>query len=300
MTFFLVIEILNDLQLVIAQTCAVKYRYTDDYDYSTITARFGDNVYIPILNRPGYSFKGWTITGAGQDAYYSKDGISWYILGSTTVNCSYFKNLSSTNGATVTMGAEWTADEYRLSYNSNGGTGKAPVDSNVYKVGDEVVMKDYKELAGTNGSKTIVGWSLDVAGTSVNITEFTQGLCSVADATNTVNLYAVWVNDMCLVVVDLKGCTPSSIPAGWTSNADGSYEKMVVYGSSTKEALSDWDNVTLTKEGYNFTGWSYADSTVISTVDVVPVFEKVDMNILYIFGGVIAVFAVGAIVITKL
>ena len=179
-------------------------------------------------------------------------------------------------------------------------TGKPPVDTNVYKVGDPVELKDYHGLSGTNGSKTVVGWSLESNGTTVNITEFTQGLCNMADATGTVNFYAVWVDDMCLVIVDLDGSTPSYIPAGWTMNISGNYEKLVTYGSSTKETLSDWDNVTLTKDGYNFSGWSYADSTVMSTVTATPMFDKVDMSILYIFGGVIGAFAIGAVIITKL
>ena len=56
----------------------------------------------------------------------------------------------------------------------------------------------------------------------------------------------------------------------------------------------------ISKDGYSCSGWDYDSSTVMSTVIVTPSFEKVDMNILYIFGGVIGVFAVGAIVITKL
>ena len=278
----------------------VKYRYTTDYDYNTIVADFSDTVYIPLLDRSGFSFRGWTIAGAGSDAYYSKDGNTWYRIGSSTVDGLYFKNLSSTNSGIVTMDAEWTANEYRISYNANGGTGKPPVDSNTYKVGDPVTMKDYKSLIGTNGNKTVVGWSLEISGTAVNITEFTQGLCNVADATNTVNFYAVWVDDMCLVVVDLEGASVSSIPAGWSENADGTYQKLVNYGSSTKEVMSDWDDVTLSKNGYSFSGWEYTDSLVLSTVNVTPTFEKVNTGVVYIFAGVIGAFAVGAIVITRL
>ena len=278
----------------------VKYRFTADYDYNTIVAEFSEPVYIPIDDRPGYTFKGWALTGVGTDAYYSKDGSTWYRVGSAIVDGTYFKNLSSTAGGVVTLDATWADIQYRIAYNANGGTGKAPVDSNLYVVGDPVEMKDYKSLIGTNGSKTVVGWSLDPTGSVVNITEFTPGLCNAADATRTVNLYAVWVDDMCLVIVNLEGSTASSIPAGWTQNISGNYEKLVAYGSSTKEVLSDWDDVSITKDGYNFTGWSYSDSTVLTTIDATPNFEKVNMSILYIFGGVVGAFVIGAIVITKL
>jgi len=277
----------------------IQYRYTEDYQYSIINVDYGISAFVPILDRPGYNFRGWTISGAGMEAEYSRDGVEWYRLGSSLVNGTYFRNMASDAGTIVTMDAEWENVEYRLAYNTNGGTGKAPVDSNVYQVGDPVVMKDYKDLIGTNGSKVIIGWSLEINGSAVNITEFTQGLCTVADATNTVNLYGVWVNDMCSVIVDLEGCSTSGVPAGWVLNADGTYEKMVNYGTNTKDALTDWDDVILSKDGYSFSGWDYDTSVVMSSVTAYPSFEKVEMKIMYVFGGVIALFAAMAIVVTR-
>ena len=78
-------------------------------------------------------------------------------------------------------------------------------------------------------------------------------------------------------------------------NADGTYEKLVAYGTSTKDALTDWDDVVISKDGYSFAGWEYDTSTVMSTVTAYPSFDKVEMSVVYIFGGVIAVFAVAAI-----
>lgn len=277
----------------------VQYRYTTDYDYSTVNVDYGSTLYVPILDRAGYTFRGWTISGAGLEAEYSRDGSEWYKLGSSLIDGTYFRNLTSDSGGIVTMEAGWNPISYRLSYNTNGGTGKAPVDSNTYHVGDPVVMQDYKSLIGTNGSKVVIGWSLEINGSAVNVTEFTQGLCSVADATNTVNLYAVWVNDMCTVIVDLEGAKASSVPAGWVQNADGTYEKLVNYGTDTKSALQDWDDVVISKDGYNFSGWEYDTATVMSSVTAYPTFEKVSMNILYVFGGIIAVFAVGAVIATR-
>ncbi|MBQ3735403.1 MAG: InlB B-repeat-containing protein, partial [Candidatus Methanomethylophilaceae archaeon] len=276
----------------------IQYRYTPDYQYSTVNVDYGSTAFIPILDRAGYTFRGWSITGAGLEAEYSRDGQQWYKLGSSLIDGTYFRNMSSETGGIVTMDAEWNSIEYRLSYNTNGGTGVAPVDTNVYKVGDPVVMKDYKELIGTNGSKIIIGWSLEINGSAVNVNEFTQGLCTMADATNTVNFYGVWVNDMCTVVVNLEGSKASAIPAGWVLNADGTYEMLVAYGTSTKEALTDWDDVNITKDGYNFSGWEYDTSTVMSTVTAYPTFDKVQMSVVYIFGGVIAVFAAAAIFFT--
>ena len=277
----------------------VQYRYMSDYTFSTLNADFGEVITIPILDRSGYTFKGWKITGADSNAYYSKDGSTWYKLGTTDVEGTYFRNLTSVNGGVVTLEATWSANEYRIVYNSNGGTGKAPVDTNVYRVGDSVQLQDYSVLSGTNGSKSVVGWSLEVNGSSVIIVEFTEGLAMQADATGSINLYAVWVDGMCTVIVDLGDSTVSMIPAGWTLNANGTYEKIVDYGSSTKDIIADWENVTVERDGYNFTGWNYSSATITSSVTVEPIFEEVNMTILYVFGGVIATFVVGAVIFTR-
>ena len=277
----------------------VQYRYIDGYAYTTLNVEFGETITLPNLDRSGYTFKGWNITGADANAYYSKDGSTWYRLGTTDVDGMYFRNLTSTDGSIITMEATWSTNEYRISYNSNGGTGKAPVDTNVYRVGDMVQLQDYTVLSGTNGSKSVVGWSLEPNGSSVIIVEFTEGLAMQADATGAINLYAVWVDGMCTVIVDLDGATVSMTPAGWLYNANGTYEKIVDYGSDTGKVMADWNNVTVEKDGYNFTGWNYSSATITSTVTVEPIFEEVNMSVLYVFGGVIATFVVGAVIFTR-
>ena len=275
----------------------LQYRYLADSQYSTINVDYGMSAYVPILERAGYTFRGWTISGAGMEAEYSTDKTEWYKIGSSMVNGTYFRNMSTEAGAVITMNAEWTPIEYRVAYNCNGGTGIAPTDTNVYTVGTELVMKDYNYLNGTNGSKTIIGWSLELNGSAVNVSEFTQGLCNAADATNTVNFYGVWISDMCTVLVDLAGGSPNYVPAGWTHNADGKYEKMVNPNTSTKDALEDWSGVTISKGGYSFSGWEYDSSIVLSTVTAYPVFDKIQTTALYGFLAIIAAFPIIAVVI---
>ena len=255
---------------------------------------------IPIQGRSGYTFKGWSISGADTNvAYYSYDGNDWYKLGTAPVDAQYYRNLTATKATTITFEANWENNTYRLVYNANGGTGKAPVDSNVYAVGDKIEMKDYNVLAGTNGSKSVVGWSLEQNGSSTNVTEFTSSLSEYADATNAVNFYAVWVDGMCTVSVYLEGSSISAPPAGWVLSVNGSYDKLVPYGSNTKDVMTDWDSVTISKNGYNFTGWSYSSAVITSTVSVSPEFEKVNMSVMYVFGGVVGAVAIGAIALVR-
>jgi hypothetical protein len=82
-------------------------------------------------------------------------------------------------------------------------------------------------------------------------------------------------------------------------NANGTYEKIVDYGTDTSKVMADWNNVTVEKDGYNFTGWNYSSAIITSSVTVEPIFEEVNMTILYVFGGVIATFVVGAVIFTR-
>ena len=60
------------------------------------------------FNRSGYTFAGWATTASGDIAYTDEQSVS---------------NLSSTDGATVTLYAKWTPNTYTITLNSNGGTG---------------------------------------------------------------------------------------------------------------------------------------------------------------------------------
>ena len=277
----------------------VQYRYTPEQNYistgTTYTAEFN----IPTYERAGYAFDGWEITGADSNAYWSPDGDSWYKLGNAKVTGTYFKNLTSIRGTTVTINALWKPLQYRISYSSNGGTGVAPVDSNLYMVGSDVTLKDYHVLDGTNGNKTIIGWSLDAKGSVTSFKTFTEGLAGRADATGTVNLYAVWAEGLCTVTIDLTGITVSEVPAGWVDIGDGKYSTTVEYGTSMKDVMSGWESVSLMKDGYAFTGWNYGNGTVVGNAEVEPTFEEVDMSVAYIFGGAVAAVVAGIFIVSR-
>ena len=97
----------------------------------------------------------------------------------------------------------------------------------------------------------------------------------------------------------LTGVVVSEVPAGWYQTTPGIYSTSVEYGSSMKDVMDAWSKVTLTKDGNTFSGWNYGGGTVVGNVDVQPNFEKVDMNILYIFGGVMAAVVVGIVALAR-
>ena len=86
---------------------------------NSVTARYGQTVTLPAntYTRTGYSFTGWAKSAGGTKVYNDSAQVS---------------NLSSSNNATVTLYACWTAKTYTLVFDSNGGSAVASVSGKVY------------------------------------------------------------------------------------------------------------------------------------------------------------------------
>lgn len=78
-------------------------------DYDTI-------VTIDNPSKAGYTFTGWTITGYDSTAS-GHNASAW-----TEETGTSYKNLTATDGATVTFTATWTPINYTINYDLNGGT----------------------------------------------------------------------------------------------------------------------------------------------------------------------------------
>lgn len=284
------------------QSYTIEYRYSESDDYISVTAYYDTAVALGTPEMIGYSFAGWTSSDVSSSgARYSNDGIVWYVWPSgSAANGSYVMNLTGTSGATVHLTATWTAKEYKVVYNLNGGTADAPTDSNVYVVGDDFEMADYSVYQGTNGNKLIVGWSLDSAATvALSVDEFVEGMAQQADIANRVTLYAVWVEGSYRVSVDLDGATPSYVPGGWTLGTDGLYYRDADYGTLTRDVMADWDNVVLSKDGYTFAAWSYTVGTVVTNLTVKATFDVVHQWYIYALAAAIAAVVAYAVVVAR-
>ncbi|MBO7514644.1 MAG: InlB B-repeat-containing protein, partial [Lachnospiraceae bacterium] len=83
---------------------------------ASIPATYGTAITLPAngFSKTGSSFSGWTCNGT---SYANKASV---------------KNLTSTNGATVTMTAQWKANSYTIVFEANGGTGTQNVINTTY------------------------------------------------------------------------------------------------------------------------------------------------------------------------
>ena len=276
----------------------IEFRESETDPYMKVTAFYDVSVPLGIPERPGYMFNGWVASALGsKNAMYSLNGDVWYSWTNAKdpANGAYVMNLTDKTGDTVKLTASWTPKNYKVVYNANGGTGKVPVDDTIYKVGDKLTLKPYDSLAGTYGSKVIRGWSLERNATApMTLEEFSVGLAEMANSMNTVTFYAVWVDGMCTVNVDLDGSKVDDVPSGWSEVSEGIYGITVSFGTDVKTLLKDWPDPY--KDGHIFKKWQYDLSTVTENMVIKPEFEEVSQDVVYYFAagavGVIALLVV--------
>ena len=133
--------------------------------------------------RTGYSFNGWNTKADGSGtAYADKASV---------------KNLSSTNGATVTLYAQWIANKYTVTYNANGGSGTMETDKATYGAGYVT-----KENVFSRTGYTFVGWNEKADGAGTDWTSWI-GKSWTWTYTKNITLYAQWTKNS--YYLDLNG-----------------------------------------------------------------------------------------------
>ena len=175
--------------------------------------------------RTGYTFAGWATTASGAKEYNDEQSV---------------KNLSSTNGETVTLYAKWTAHTYTVSYNANGGSGTTMTSSShTYGVAKNLTKNTY-----TKTGYTFAGWATTSSGNKAYNDEQ-----SVSNLTSTnggsVPLYAKWKVNTYTVSFNANGGS-----GGQTANVTATYGAAMPTISTTKP----------TRSGYTFEGWYDAAS----------------------------------------
>lgn len=203
---------------------------THDYDISKNLAK-------NTFTRSGYTFLGWSTSSSATSASFS-DGAS--VL-----------NLTSSNGATVTLYAVWKKNTYTLTYNANGGSGAPSAQSGAtsYKVSSTKPTRSGYTFLGWSTSSSAISASY-VGGNTINISSNTT-------------LYAVWEKKISYTLTyNANGGT------GAPSAQSGAEGYMV---SSTKP----------TRSGYTFLGWSTSRSATYASYSGGDLIELCENTTLY-------------------
>ena len=168
------------------------------------------------FSRVGYRFAGWATRSDGGGSLYS--------------NGQNIQNLSSSNGATITLYARWTANTYTVRYNSNGGSGSM---ADTYGTRSHLRKNGFSKYG-----HTFAGWSTIKNG-NVELSDGAAITTLTAVHGNVVTLYAVWSTVWHRLTLDAE-----------TNHGSPNTEIDVSHGSSMGSRMP-----VPTRKNYVFLGW---------------------------------------------
>ena len=143
------------------------------------------------FGKTGYIFSGWNTKADGSGTNYAdKQSV---------------KNLSSTQGATITLYAKWTPITYTVKYNANGGSGSTSSSSHTYDVAKNLTANSF-----TKTGYIFKNWNTKADGTGTSYTDkqSVKNLTTINGAT--INLYAQWTPITYTIKFDGNGSTSGS------------------------------------------------------------------------------------------
>ena len=195
-----------------------------------ITYGVSTNLTPNAFTKEGYSFEGWATSPNGSIAYL--DGAS-------------VKNLSSADGANVTLYAKWTVKTYKVTLGKNGGSG-----------GDDFVMAIYGQPMPTSRpAPTRTGYAFggyfDTTGPNGK-QYYGANMNSVRnwDKTAATTLWAKWTAHTYEVAFNANGGS-GEMP-----------DILMTYDVSTNLTLN-----AFTKVGYTFAGWATSPNGEVAYAD---------------------------------
>ena len=191
-----------------------------------VTATYG--AAMPTLKstsptRTGYTFGGW------YDTFSTIDGTKYY-----NVDGSSARNWDKTENATLY--ARWTANNYNVSFNANGGTGGQS--ENVTATYD-ATMPAITATPPTKAGYTFIGWFDDASG-GVKYYNADGSGAIAWNKTQNATLYAHWEAKTYTISFNVNGGT-----GGQSESVIATYDSPMPMISATVP----------TKEGYIFGGW---------------------------------------------
>ncbi len=185
------------------------------------------------FTRTHYTFKNWNTKADGSGTSYS-DGAS-------------VSNLTSTNGGTVTLYAQWTGVTYTVSYNANGGTSTPTSQSVVYP--SSVTLASAISKSNTSEAGYTVTYNAN--GGSGAPSSHTSGNRTVTWS------FKAWA----------AGSTSGSQYSAGVSYQPSSNITMYAIWNSSTSANSSWtcSSTTPTRTGHTFLGWSTSSTATTAT-----------------------------------
>ncbi|MBQ6660101.1 MAG: InlB B-repeat-containing protein, partial [Lachnospiraceae bacterium] len=188
----------------------------------------------------GYTFAGWNTKSDGSGTSYA--------------NGAKIITLTTVNGATVTLYAQWNPAYCKITFDVNGGNGQANLSAQSVQQGKVIGSKLYS-APGAPQHKHFVGWFTAKSGG----TQYTSS--STAPYSSTLTLYAHWEQDAYTIA--------------FNNNATGVTGTMSPMTKCLVDSSYKLSGNTLSRKGYTFNGWNtksdgsgktYADGATVSNL----------------------------------
>ncbi len=156
------------------------------------------------FQKVGYTFSGWNTQADGSGTFYTdKQSV---------------RNLTTENGAVITLYAQWTANTYTIRFDGNGASTGTMADMNMtYDVAENLTPNAFAK----NGY-IFSGWNTKPDGSGTSFTNQQRVINLTAIDKEVVILYAQWKAIGYHIVFDENGATGGSI-----ADQDGTYDEDV-------------------------------------------------------------------------
>ena len=177
--------------------------------------------------KTGYTFNGWNTQANGKGTSYSDK--------------ASVKNLTAVNNSTVTLYAQWKANTYTVTYDSNKPANASTTISGTMSKDTATYNQNYTTRANgyTLSGYTFVGWNEKADGTGTDWTGYINKPWRWTYTKN-VTLYAQWKANTYTIKLDGNENT-----SGTMSNINATFDKEIKLPAST-----------FRKTEYHFIGWS--------------------------------------------
>lgn len=181
-------------------------------------------------SRTGYTFQGWSITGANGAVYYN--------AGAT---CQRNENL--------TLYAVWKANTYKVSYDANGGTGAPSAQTKTHGV--NLTLSSTKP---TRTNYNFLGWGTSAASTTVS---YAAGATYTGNAA--ITLYAIW--ELAYIAPRIADYTVDRCDSAGELSEEGTYA-IVKFKWTTDKTVT---GIKIEYKAENDTAWATVSETGTGT-----------------------------------
>lgn len=190
------------------------------------------NLFANQFTREGYDFAGWTTTEewtSFDDTYADQARIE--------------ENLSSIQGETITLYAQWTPHSYFVQFNPNGADTVDPDTILDQKISYDVPtpLMSYTDLGLTLKGHHFTGWNTEADGSGTSYKDGNEVVNLTKEDGGQVTLYAQWERDYYTINYNANGGTGEMDPTQILTDLGGQL-----------------DPCEFIREGYTFTGWNTA------------------------------------------